>query len=194
MLRLLRANPAGLTGRAPRNAAEAGEWMARGHRVIGSPGYPLDEVWLRRIGELIYVRGGFDRAARARQGAAILQRGPATCTDHPSYLGPRPPRPGRSPHPTRGWASDGCRDTRRQVRSVSRHRPRPTKRIMAQHHRAHQSCHRPRASVGGLVSLLFENLPVGEQPASTISAYGLIAVLGRCGYCLRHTASTTAPR
>jgi hypothetical protein len=75
MLRLLRANPAGLTGRAPRSAAEAGEWMVRGHRVIGSPGYPLDEVWLRRIGEIMYVRGGFDRAARARQGAAILAKG-----------------------------------------------------------------------------------------------------------------------
>lgn len=37
ILRLLRANPAAITGRAPRNAAEAGEWMVRGHRVIGSP-------------------------------------------------------------------------------------------------------------------------------------------------------------
>jgi pimeloyl-ACP methyl ester carboxylesterase len=85
MLRLLRANPAALTGRAPRNAAEAGEWMVRGHRVIGSPGYPLDEVWLRHIGELMYARGGFDRAARARQGAAILASGdrrPALRTVH----------------------------------------------------------------------------------------------------------------
>jgi pimeloyl-ACP methyl ester carboxylesterase len=75
ILRLLRANPAALTGRAPCDAAEASEWMVRGHRVIGSPGYPLDEAWLRRIGELIYARGGFDRAARARQGAAILASG-----------------------------------------------------------------------------------------------------------------------
>ncbi|HZI73532.1 MAG TPA: hypothetical protein VFD73_05800, partial [Gemmatimonadales bacterium] len=45
---------------------------------IGSPGYPLDEAWLRRIGELMYARGGFDRAARARQGAAILASGDRT--------------------------------------------------------------------------------------------------------------------
>jgi pimeloyl-ACP methyl ester carboxylesterase len=75
MLRLLIANPVALTGRAPRSTAEAGEWMVRGHRVIGSPGYPLDEAWLRHIGELMYARGGFDLAARARQGAAILASG-----------------------------------------------------------------------------------------------------------------------
>jgi pimeloyl-ACP methyl ester carboxylesterase len=75
ILRLLRANPAAITGRPPRNAAEAGEWMVRGHRVIGSPDYALDEAWLRHIGELMYARGGFDRAARARQGAAILASG-----------------------------------------------------------------------------------------------------------------------
>jgi pimeloyl-ACP methyl ester carboxylesterase len=75
MLRLLMANPAALIGRAPCGAAEAGEWMVRGHRVIGSPGYRLDEAWLRHIGELMYARGGFDRAARARQGAAILASG-----------------------------------------------------------------------------------------------------------------------
>jgi hypothetical protein len=29
--------------------------MVRGHRVIGLPGYPFDEAWLRRIGELMYA-------------------------------------------------------------------------------------------------------------------------------------------
>jgi pimeloyl-ACP methyl ester carboxylesterase len=85
MLGLLRVNPAALNGRAPRSAAEAGEWMVRGHRVIGSPGYPLDEAWLRHIGELMYARGGFDRAARGRQGAAIQASGdrrPALRTLH----------------------------------------------------------------------------------------------------------------
>ena len=75
ILRLLHANAAILTGRPPRGPAEAGEWLVRGHRVIGSPGYPLDETWLRHIGELMYVRRGFDPAARARQGAAILASG-----------------------------------------------------------------------------------------------------------------------
>jgi pimeloyl-ACP methyl ester carboxylesterase len=49
--------------------------MVRGHRVIGLPGYPFDEAWLRRIGELMYARGGFDLAGRARQGATILASG-----------------------------------------------------------------------------------------------------------------------
>jgi pimeloyl-ACP methyl ester carboxylesterase len=75
LLRLLRANPAILTGTPPRGPADAGERLVRGHRVIGSPGYPLDETWLRHIGELMYRRGGFDPAARARQGAAILASG-----------------------------------------------------------------------------------------------------------------------
>jgi hypothetical protein len=36
---------------------------------VGSPGYPLDEAWLRTIGTAMFEHGGFDRAARARQGA-----------------------------------------------------------------------------------------------------------------------------
>jgi pimeloyl-ACP methyl ester carboxylesterase len=72
MVRLLFANPAVVTGRPPHDAAEAGERMVRGHRVIGSPSYPLDETWLRHIGEATYARGGFDPAARARQAAAIV--------------------------------------------------------------------------------------------------------------------------
>jgi pimeloyl-ACP methyl ester carboxylesterase len=75
MLRLLRANPAVLIGRRPRGPDEAAERLVRGHRVIGSPGYPLDETWLRTIGRLMYCRGGFDSAARTRQGAAILASG-----------------------------------------------------------------------------------------------------------------------
>lgn len=75
MVRLLLANPDVVTGRPPRDGAEAGEWMLRGHRVIGSPGYPLDESWLRRVGALMYARGGLDNAARARQGAAVLASG-----------------------------------------------------------------------------------------------------------------------
>jgi pimeloyl-ACP methyl ester carboxylesterase len=75
ILRLLHANPAILTGRPPHVPPDAGERMVRGHRVMGSPGYPLDETLLRHIGDLMYRRGGFDPAARARQGAAILASG-----------------------------------------------------------------------------------------------------------------------
>ncbi|UXA07882.1 alpha/beta fold hydrolase [Mycobacterium sp. SMC-2] len=72
MLRLSRTVPGVLGGQPPRGPAEAGERLVRQHRVIGSPGYPRDEAWLRHLGELMYARGGFDPAARARQAAAML--------------------------------------------------------------------------------------------------------------------------
>ena len=43
-LRLLLANPAALRNRAPASPEEAAELMVRGHRVVGSPGYPRDEA------------------------------------------------------------------------------------------------------------------------------------------------------
>ena len=61
--------------RPSRGPVDAGERLVRGHRVIGSPGYPLDETLLRQIGELMYARGGFDPGAHARAGAAILASG-----------------------------------------------------------------------------------------------------------------------
>ncbi|WP_425412061.1 alpha/beta fold hydrolase [Mycobacterium genavense] len=66
------AAPGVLTRRPPRGPAEAGELLVRQHRVIGSPGYPRDDGRLRRLGELMYARGGFDPAARARQAAAMM--------------------------------------------------------------------------------------------------------------------------
>ena len=75
MLRLLLANPRVVTARPPRDATAAGEEMVRGQRVVGSPGYPRDETWLRWVGEAMYRRGGFDPASRARQTAAILASG-----------------------------------------------------------------------------------------------------------------------
>jgi pimeloyl-ACP methyl ester carboxylesterase len=74
-LRLLLANPAALRNRAPASPEQAGEQMVRGHRVVGSPGYPLDETWLREVGRRMYERGGIDPAGRQRQNAAILAAG-----------------------------------------------------------------------------------------------------------------------
>jgi pimeloyl-ACP methyl ester carboxylesterase len=82
MLRLSWAGPGVLIGRPPRGPAEAGERLVRQHRIIGSPGYPLDEASLRHLGELMYVRGGFDPAARARQTAAMM-----AATDRRADLG-----------------------------------------------------------------------------------------------------------
>lgn len=72
MLRLSLAVPGVLSRKPPRGPAEAGDRLVRQHRVIGSPGYPADEVWLRHLGEIMYARGGFDPASRARQAAAMI--------------------------------------------------------------------------------------------------------------------------
>jgi pimeloyl-ACP methyl ester carboxylesterase len=74
-LRLLIANPAVLRGRLPSSPEEAGEQLVRGHRVIGSPGYPLDESWLREVARQMHERGGIDADGRQRQNAAILAGG-----------------------------------------------------------------------------------------------------------------------
>jgi pimeloyl-ACP methyl ester carboxylesterase len=59
----------------PRTAEQFAEQTVRGHRVIGSPGYPLDEPWLRQVGHRMFERGGVDPGAARRQGAAILAAG-----------------------------------------------------------------------------------------------------------------------
>jgi pimeloyl-ACP methyl ester carboxylesterase len=74
-LRLLVANPAVLRTRPPASPEEAAEQMVRGHRVIGSPGYPMDEAWLREVGRRMHERGGIDADGRQRQNAAILAGG-----------------------------------------------------------------------------------------------------------------------
>ena len=74
-VRLLLANPAILRNRPPASPEEAAEQMVRGHRIIGSPAYPLDEAWLREVGRRMYERGGIDADGRQRQNAAILAGG-----------------------------------------------------------------------------------------------------------------------
>lgn len=53
---------------------EAGERMVRVFKVIGSPGYPHDEDWLRDVGRRAYDRG-HDPAGSRRQLAAIRASG-----------------------------------------------------------------------------------------------------------------------
>ena len=58
----------------PRTPDEAGERAVATFRVIGSPGYPLDEDWLRSYGCRAFVRAaasGADAGAARRQLAAI---------------------------------------------------------------------------------------------------------------------------
>jgi pimeloyl-ACP methyl ester carboxylesterase len=74
-IRLLVGNPAVLRKRPPATAEEAGEQMVRGHRIIGSPGYPMDVAWLREVGRRMHARGGIDADGRQRQNAAILAGG-----------------------------------------------------------------------------------------------------------------------
>jgi pimeloyl-ACP methyl ester carboxylesterase len=58
-----------------RTAEHVADLLVRGHRVIASPRYPLDEPWLREVGRRMFERGGVDRGAARRQGAAILGAG-----------------------------------------------------------------------------------------------------------------------
>lgn len=56
---------------SPTSAAEAAELAVNTYRVVGSPGYPLDEEWLRAMGEESFRRA-IDPAGVVRQLAAIL--------------------------------------------------------------------------------------------------------------------------
>jgi pimeloyl-ACP methyl ester carboxylesterase len=76
-IRLLVANPAVLTGRPPATPEQAAERLVRAFRVIGSPGYPLDEAWLRDVGRRMHERG-IDPAGARRHNAAILASGDRT--------------------------------------------------------------------------------------------------------------------
>ena len=57
-----------------RDREDAAEHQVDLFRLIGSPGYPLDETWLREVGRLSYDRG-YDPAGRLRQQAALLASG-----------------------------------------------------------------------------------------------------------------------
>src|SRR5262245_34205859 len=57
-----------------RDREDAAQRQVDRFRLIGSPGYPLDESWLREVGQLSYDRG-HDPAGRLRQQAALLASG-----------------------------------------------------------------------------------------------------------------------
>jgi pimeloyl-ACP methyl ester carboxylesterase len=56
--------------RAASTRADEVENLVRIYRLIASPGYPVDEAWVRSAAELTVERGGFDRGTSARQMAA----------------------------------------------------------------------------------------------------------------------------
>jgi pimeloyl-ACP methyl ester carboxylesterase len=58
-----------------RTPEQAAERMVDVFRTIGSPGYPLDEVWLRDIGHRAFHRGQADPGAIPRQLSAINASG-----------------------------------------------------------------------------------------------------------------------
>jgi pimeloyl-ACP methyl ester carboxylesterase len=74
-LRLLVGNPSVLRRRPASSPEEVAEQMVRGHRVIGSHGYPLDEAWLAEVGRRMFERGGLDPAGAQRENAVILAGG-----------------------------------------------------------------------------------------------------------------------
>ena len=61
------------------------EQMVHEHRVISSPRYPLDELWLREVSHRMFERGGVDPARPATR--AQPWRPPAT--SDPSSPKPR---------------------------------------------------------------------------------------------------------
>ena len=65
---------AGLQRRPIRDREEAAQRHVDLFGLIGSPGYALDEPWLREVGRLSYDRG-YDPAGRLRQQAALLASG-----------------------------------------------------------------------------------------------------------------------
>lgn len=68
---------AALLAPAPRNRTEAIERAVRNQKVLGSPGYPMDEAWIREVAGQAYDRG-FDPLGVARQQLAIWASGDRT--------------------------------------------------------------------------------------------------------------------
>lgn len=62
---------AALLAPTPRSEEEAAELAVSTYRVVGSPGYPLDEEWLRALGAESFRRAN-DPAGVVRQLAAII--------------------------------------------------------------------------------------------------------------------------
>ena len=58
----------------PRTAEEAADRIVRQFRIIGSPGYPLEETWLREYAAAAFRRS-HDPAGMARQLAAVMADG-----------------------------------------------------------------------------------------------------------------------
>jgi pimeloyl-ACP methyl ester carboxylesterase len=71
------ATLAALPAPPPTSRAEAVEQTVSMFKIIGSPGYPLDEAWIRELAGQSYDRG-FDPAGMARQQLAIYASGDRT--------------------------------------------------------------------------------------------------------------------
>jgi pimeloyl-ACP methyl ester carboxylesterase len=71
------ATQAALSTPLPTSRAEAVEWTVAIQKIIGSPGYPMDEPWIRELAGQSYDRG-FDPAGMGRQHLAIYASGDRT--------------------------------------------------------------------------------------------------------------------
>jgi pimeloyl-ACP methyl ester carboxylesterase len=68
---------AALLAPPPTNRAEVIERTVRNQKILGSPGYPLDEAWIREVAGQAYDRG-FDPLGAARQQLAMWASGDRT--------------------------------------------------------------------------------------------------------------------
>lgn len=71
------AAQAALSAPPASSRAEMVEWAVAIQRIIGSPGYPMDEAWVRQLAAQSYDRS-FDPAGIARQQLAIYASGDRT--------------------------------------------------------------------------------------------------------------------
>ena len=111
---------------------QAGEEAVALKRVIGSPGYPLDEAAVRDIGRRSFERHPGAEQDDRRQRAAVIASG-----DRRNALAstacPRagPARGAGSGDPAQGRAGNSGRHPGRQTRHLPRHGPRPAQSTMA---------------------------------------------------------------
>ncbi len=132
-----------LAARPARSAEQAAERVVRTFRVIGSPGYPLDEDWLRDYGRRAFARG-HDPAGGRRQLAAIN-------ASHSRVAGPaRSPgsdaggaRRGRPAGPAGGWPGHRGGGAGRAAADVPRDGAQPAPRAVADGRRRDRRARRP---------------------------------------------------
>ncbi len=138
----------------PTSLAEVVNWTVALFEVISSPGYPMEEGWIREVAGQSYDRS-FDPAGVARQGLAVYASG-----DRTAALA-RVTVPALVIHgeadpvfqlPAARWSRHRCRTAQRRAARGARLGTRPAPRDLADAGRSDQPACRPRRSPSHLHS------------------------------------------